>query len=270
MFDYGKIYSKIGSEDLTSLNFGFKLDSKKAAIARMYFSFFGYPDVASQMRYSLITRLLKLRKGQRVLDAGCGNGIYVHQLTDSYQVIGIGVDGRRDRIKLATRINKLLRFNNYFKISLLENFNLKFKKFDKIICLEVLEHINEDRKVVKKLGKHLKIGGTMIITIPMKGTALSLKDEHDPNFEPEEFEHVRSGYDKEEIMNICKSSNFKKVTVREYFFLFSKYAVKLQQFLYKRKLVTLNLLLSPVLSLVAYLDNYIKIYPRGYIVILTK
>ena len=144
------------------------------------------------------------------------------------------------------------------------------KKFDKAICLEVLEHIVHDGEVFKKISKNLKKGGLFVLSIPIIGTALSKTQESDPNFKPEKHGHVRSGYTRQDISKLAKLAGLKVLSIQEYFFLVSRYMVKLQQFLFNKNMITFNLLLSPLLLLISSLDEILQIKPRGYMVTLKK
>jgi 2-polyprenyl-3-methyl-5-hydroxy-6-metoxy-1,4-benzoquinol methylase len=270
IFNYGKLYSELSTKTIRRLSPSSSLNKGFSFLVKFYFRIFGYPDVASQRRYLIVEKLLCLKKGEKVLDAGCGNGIYLQEFGSKFNVNGFGVDAQKDRVENAKSINKDLRRNDVFLTSTLEKVNLGKNKFDKAICLEVLEHIKDDSEVVKKLARNLKPGGIFIISVPMKGTALSKKQENDPNFEPQRFEHVRSGYEIKDIKKMAQISNLKIISIEKYFFIVSRYMVRIQQFLYKKNFVVLNLIFSPLLLLISSFDNIFKIYPRGYIVELRK
>ena len=124
--------------------------------------------------------------------------------------------------------------------------------------------------VIKSLSRNLKKNAIFVISVPMKGTALSKKEENNPNFKPKKYEHVRSGYEIKDIKRLAKASGLKIVLIEKYFFLVSRYMVKIQQYVYKKNLPVLNLLISPLLLMISGLDSLIKIYPRGYMVVLKK
>lgn len=269
MYSYGKIYSKLSIESMKSVNPIIK-NRTYYWLMKTYFQIFGYPDVAGQMRFKIVEKLVKLKHGETVLDAGCGNGIYLQEFGKEFGTIGLGIDARIDRVRIARKINSDLHGNNQFKASTLEKSDAGNSKFDKVICLEVLEHIKEDFVVVKKLSNFLKKQGLLVISVPIKGTALSKKEINNPNFKPEKFGHVRSGYNINEIKSIAKNANLKIVIVKKYFFIVSRYTVKLQQYIYKKNLLIINLILSPLLLAISTLDNIIKIYPRGYIVVMRR
>ncbi len=258
MFDYGKIYSRLETKDLKKLDFGFAWDEKKLILAKAGLWLFGYPDVAGQIRYALVRQTLDLKKGQTLLDAGCGNGIYVHDLSDKFSANCVGVDIRKDRIKMAENINKFLNFKNKFQTGSLEKLKIDGVRFDKIICLEVMEHIKNDRTVFTNLVRLLKNKGQLVMTVPKKGETKPLI-----GYEP--HGHVRSGYDTEDLKEMAESSGLRNVTIKPYFFFFSRNAVKIQQRLYLKKLIALNVILSPLLTLIGYLDFIFKFSPRGYL-----
>jgi len=270
IFSYGRAYSKLSSKQIKEIGFGVKIPKKLLFLSNIYLSLFGYPDVASQKRFLTVSSLLKLNKGENVLDAGCGNGIYLQEFGDKFGISGVGVDIRKNRIESAKKINKYLGRNDTFIASDLEKLDLGKKKFDKAICLEVLEHIKNDANVFKKVAKNLKTGGCFVLSVPIKGTALSEEEENDPHFKPEKYGHVRSGYTKKDIAALAKQAGLKVISIQEYFFFVSRYMVKFQQLLFKKNLVILNLLLSPILLLISGLDSVIKINPRGYMVMLKK
>jgi 2-polyprenyl-3-methyl-5-hydroxy-6-metoxy-1,4-benzoquinol methylase len=270
IFSYGRVYSRLSSSQIKSLDFGANLNDKLIFLSKLYFFLFGYPDIAGQRRYLIVEKLLMLKKGESVLDAGTGNGIYLQEFGNKFQINGFGVDARKNRIDMAKKINKYLGRGDTFITSTLEKVNLGNRKFNKAICLEVLEHIVDDKGVLKKFSKNLIKGGLFIVSVPMKGTGLTKDQESDPNFKPEQYEHVRSGYNEAELRMLAQNAGLKVVSIQKYFFIVSRLTVKFQQFLYKKGFVILNLLFSPLLLLISELDDIFKFYPRGYIMVLKK
>lgn len=270
MFSYGRVYSKLSPGELRTLKIAPNINWNLSFLSKLYFYLFGYPDVASQQRYLIVEKLLRLKKGEALLDAGCGNGIYLQEFGTKFGIDGVGIDVRRNRIETARKINKYLGRSDGFITSPLEKVDLGSRKFDKAICLEVLEHIVDDGGVLKSLSKNLKKGGLFVVSIPMKGTALPEGAEDKPDFKPEKYGHVRSGYEVKDIRKMAKDSGLRVVSIQKYFFLVSRYMVRFQQFLFNKKLTMLNLLLSPILMINSSLDSIIRVRPRGYMVVLRK
>lgn len=270
IFPYGTVYSKLPQQKL--LKYFLNIDNAPilSFFAKYYIALFGYPDVAGHLKYRLVTKYLNPHPSEKILDAGCGNGSYIFQYINNYHILGYGIDARKEKILRAKKINKYLHFDATFTAGLLENKATSKKFFDKIICVDVLEHIKDDSRALLNISQQLKNGGKIIITVPAKGTALDPKLEKDPNFKPKQYEHVRSGYTKNEMKKLLKMAGLKPLKISPYFFHYSKSAVRLQQELYTKHHIGTNILLSPILTLVAYLDRFYKKGSRGLFIYAQK
>jgi len=92
----------------------------------------------------------------RMLDLGCGEG----SLLEAAGMGGTGVDLHPERLSLATR-KKL-------HVALADGSNLPFAdySFDMVICMEVLEHVQDMAGVISEVHRVLKPGGRWIISVP--------------------------------------------------------------------------------------------------------
>jgi SAM-dependent methyltransferase len=131
-----------------------------------------------------------------LLDAGCGFGQYDHFLLKNFdQVQIISVDVKEDYLHdnqsfFRDDINK--GRISFEKADLLK-YNSKMK-FDAVICIDVLEHIEEDEKVIRNLSKCLKTDGFFLMHSPSHYSESDAGDEN--SFVGE---HARTGYSKVEI-----------------------------------------------------------------------
>jgi ubiquinone/menaquinone biosynthesis C-methylase UbiE len=99
----------------------------------------------------------------RALDLGCGIGKNSSILAEKgYLVEALDIDERILQIGRRKYKNPNITFrqDNIMECELGENI------FDIIICSEVLEHIDEYRKVIDKLYRALKPKGRIILTVP--------------------------------------------------------------------------------------------------------
>lgn len=104
--------------------------------------------------------LRKLRK-LVVLDAGCASG-YVGGFVRKNGNYVIGIDGTRRDILVARK-----SLDEAYVFDLEKDDRKKFRnRFDYIIFSEVIEHLFEPEKVLKKLVGWLKPGGYILITTP--------------------------------------------------------------------------------------------------------
>lgn len=270
MFSYGIIYRKLSSPALSQL-LGRRLGGFSSSLARLYLSLFGYPDIAGQLRYPLTIKLLKPKKNEKILDAGCGNGIYANSLVYLFKVKVVGVDLNKEHLKRAVAAQKSLGSATKFEKMSLTDLNFDPVSFDKIICLEVLEHIKEDKKALSELARVLRKGGLMVLSVPKRKEKLSPKEKEEYK-NPKPFAHVRSGYAEEEIKKMAKTEGLNLEKKIEYYKLFSDVAVRIQQFFDLRGLVFLNLITYPALNLIAHLDVFLfnRGYFKGYIFLFKK
>ena len=112
---------------------------------------------------------LALKPGERLLDAGCGEGRHCFGgLSRGAHVVGLDLD--RDSLRLASR---RLRREAAAQGSLGEmlqgnTFALPFRDetFDKVICSEVMEHVHDYRAAARELARVTKPGGMVAVTIP--------------------------------------------------------------------------------------------------------
>lgn len=70
--------------------------------------------------------------------------------------------------------------------------------FDSAICMEVLEHIDEDALAVRELARVLRPGGTLLVSVPMPPA-------------PPDSAHVREGYTVEELHRLLTAGGFEVV-----------------------------------------------------------
>ena len=104
--------------------------------------------------------LLGMKKGERVLDIGCGQGIFLARVVKTYQVDGCGVDISPNSIKAAKR---WLSTWLHFRVADAAYLPFANESFDHVFSFDFLEHINEQKKVLAEMARVLKPGGGLLI-----------------------------------------------------------------------------------------------------------
>jgi SAM-dependent methyltransferase len=151
------------------------------------------------------------QKGQwELLDAGCGFGQYDRFILSQFKRVQVdSVDVKRDYLQDNERYfeSDVKKGNIRFYYADLLEFETD-KTFDMAICIDVLEHIEEDVQVMSNISKHLKPGGYFLMHSP------SHYSEEDGD-EDDSFvgEHARPGYSKAEISEKLKKAGLEPQTV---------------------------------------------------------
>ena len=156
---YGDFYSNLPDKILERIS---RPNRKLLRLSKYYFRYFGYPDLAGRGRFKRVLKMLDPKKQEKILDAGCGNGIYSNSLSYYFRCESVGVDIDRKRIDLAQDIADYLNLKAKFYKNDLEKLTFPDKTFAKIVCLEVIEHINEDRRLISNFQRLLKNKGDQI------------------------------------------------------------------------------------------------------------
>ena len=103
-------------------------------------------------------------KKKDVLDIGCGGGLISELLAKKNGNV-TGIDENIYNIKQAREHAKMGSIKINYKNQSLDTFYKKNKKkYDLILCLEVLEHVNDVKKTLDKISELMKPGGTLILS----------------------------------------------------------------------------------------------------------
>lgn len=144
-----------------------------------------------------------------ILDAGSGFGQYAYYMSgmsESYCVLG--VDVKQDQVcDCNTFFRRIGRENALFRVDDLTTFR-KDNCFDLVLCVDVMEHIEEDVKVMTNYCSSLKPGGLLIISTPSDQGGSDVHGDQDTSFIEE---HVRDGYNMHEIKEKLKTAGFTRV-----------------------------------------------------------
>lgn len=223
-------------------------------LQRVYLSVFGIPEIGFQVRSMYFEYIVNEHIGnsrfKKILDAGSGIGLYSFWLAKKYkkaQIFGGEID--KNKLEFSTDFAELKKIDNVsFEFSDVTR-SLGEKKYDLIVNIDVLEHIEDYKKVLKNFHKALVAGGYLFIHTPQpnqKRIFRSLKKwSHD--------DHLHEGYTPDELKGELKKLGFRIKDSRETFGFFGKLAWELNHLSFKKGFVASGLLF-PVLYVVSLLD----------------
>jgi len=153
---------------------------------------------STRSRYQIFLKLVEkhLSKESSILDVGCGSGNFLSLLKKKGYVNLYGSDFSAESINLSKK-----KFcESVFQADLKDANSFGRKKYDAVVCSEVLEHIDDDVLAIKTLRKLLKKKGLLIISVPYNMKYWSQHDEFSG--------HVRR-YDEGELERKLEKESFK-------------------------------------------------------------
>jgi 2-polyprenyl-3-methyl-5-hydroxy-6-metoxy-1,4-benzoquinol methylase len=109
----------------------------------------------------LVYRMLKLRAGASVLDAGCGPGLYarpIHELGHEVWAVDFAPE-MMQRVK--GHVSRCEQAD-------VEELALG-RAFDRVLCLGVLEWVRCPATALRRLANHVAPGGRLVILVPRRG-----------------------------------------------------------------------------------------------------
>ncbi len=141
-----------------------------------------------------------------IFDAGSGFGQYSYFMAKNFpQAQILSVDVKEDQVEDCIYFfSKTGLKNCEFKVDDLTKIEHE-NKFDFILSVDVMEHIEDDIEVMKRFYRALKPGGRLLINTPSNLGGSDADSEHDESFIGE---HVRLGYSKEDICSKLQSAGF--------------------------------------------------------------
>jgi len=148
----------------------------------------------------------------QILDAGFGFGqhtYFVASRNKNWNILGIDV--KEEQVEDCNRFFKEIDYNNvHFQIGDLTKFRNE-NSYDLIVCVDVMEHIEEDALVFENYHHSLKEGGMLLISTPSDQGGSDVHDDDESSFIDE---HVRDGYNIDEIQEKLRSVGFSKIDAK--------------------------------------------------------
>ncbi len=179
--------------------------------------FYGLLDLLLLRAWHIQRELRIWAKGRRdrpiaIYDAGAGFGQYSYWLSGlsskwSITAIDVKDEQVRDCNAFFQRIGRP-------QVKFLVGDVTKFQQpgtFDLVVCVDVMEHIVEDEAALRCYSTSLKPGAMLIISTPSDQGGSDVHEEGEGSFIEE---HVRDGYNIDDIRAKCLRNGFSKVDAR--------------------------------------------------------
>jgi SAM-dependent methyltransferase len=144
----------------------------------------------------------------RTFDAGAGNGAFsIYAATCGNEVLGASFS--EGELTAARRRAAALGLDRVefrvIDLRELERHSATLGGFDQIICLETIEHVSDDERLVRALASLLRPGGRLLLSTPFDGhRPLYTEDPHPSPLE--DGSHVRYGYSPERLAQVARDA----------------------------------------------------------------
>lgn len=149
-----------------------------------------------------------------ILDAGSGFGQYTYRMARWFPKAEIkAVDIKPEQIEDCNQFMRRAGMANRVKFELADLTRFQEpEKYDLILSVDVMEHIEEDVQVFRNFYASMRNGGLLLVSTPSdQGGSDSHDHDHEEGAHGFIDEHVRDGYNIIDIENKLKSAGFSKV-----------------------------------------------------------
>ena len=107
----------------------------------------------------VLMRRLELPPGAKILDAGCGSGRNMVEFARVGTVTGVEISDASIARARERGIGEVVQ-------SSITELPLPDDRFDVAVCLDVIEHIEDDLRALRELRRVVRPGGILLVTVP--------------------------------------------------------------------------------------------------------
>lgn len=140
-------------------------------------------------RFKNSAETIDLKKGLRILDFGCGDGVFLNQLKITFSEKDLFLIGYEPYLEAIPDNNVIIKQNwdDILEIT-------KKGSFDYVTCFEVLEHFSEKRQIetLQKIANILSEEGLLIISVPIETGFPSIVKNMIRRMDTKKYKHIYS------------------------------------------------------------------------------
>jgi SAM-dependent methyltransferase len=143
---------------------------------------------------------------KQILDAGFGFGQYTYRMSQEIEGVEIiAIDVKEEQVADCQNFfdKKGIKHAHFVVGDLTQYVNEAY--FDLVLCVDVMEHIEEDVLVLTNYQKSLKKGGLLLISTPSDQGGSDVHEDGETSFIEE---HVRDGYGVDEMALKLQKAGF--------------------------------------------------------------
>jgi len=253
-------------------------DPALGTLEKLYVRIFGAPISGLRIRFRRLMpqlrRLISTKSGQKavsIVDIGCGTGLFTLEMAKELKEAQVvGLDNSEELIKANRAIADQAQIKNC-RFELADVLDLGTDhQYDFAVCIDNLEHIEDDQRVIDNIHACLVQGGTALFHVPGLYRRWFFFTKQ-VNFDVKG--HVRPGYTQEQITDKIEKAGF---TVTEAYYTYGWLETVCNNISYlitgaDRRNKHLYALAFPVLNLLAFLGQWARpAWGAGVVVLARK
>ena len=213
------------------------------------------------LRWHALKRVLEseIKEGSTIFDIGGYDGFISYNLKKLFPKLNITtIDIEKTGLQEATERGLNALYASALELPIRDN------RVDVVLCLDIIEHVKEDSRLIKEISRVLKKGGKVILSTPMQnGISFPLISKEKSKIINKNWGHVRMGYDLKELEILFKNDDLAIEKTSKYFNLFTKLAYLFLLSSYP----ILNRVGRLLYGLTIKLEPYIRYKAEGHIII---
>lgn len=158
--------------------------------------------------YGTVCNVLKARGVDSgfLLDVGAGVGDFINVLKKKTRCTLFGVDLMYSKVPEV----------EWYVQDLNRNLQFQSEKFETVTCLEVLEHVENPRKLVREMFRVMKPGGNIVLSTPNNHSWRAILSyifrEHFVAFTNSSYPAHITAINKADLERMCKEAGFSNIT----------------------------------------------------------
>jgi len=165
-------------------------------------------------RYQMVLDYIKDKGIKSFLDVGCSDGVLCYAVNKQFGIEADGIDADKKTIEWAQKYAEDNKLGCKFQNTILEELDPNTEKYESVAAFEILEHVIDPEKFIKRLDECVCSGGYVFISTPEKDGYYGEKNFNEQHINHFSKESLEALIGKERIVEWRNDANTLRVVYR--------------------------------------------------------